>query len=397
MIAVETLSNLPVARRRFELVERKGLGHPDTLCDALAEAISLALNRMYQEHAGTILHYNVDKALLVAGQCEKGFGWGRITRAMEFIVGDRATFKVRGKRLPIEGTVKEAVDGWLAAKLPQIRSDRELDLRIVLAPGSEPLRGIFRSNQNILPANDTVTASGYAPLSPTENLVLAIEHFLNDSEFKSQFPDTGQDVKLLALRDGESVSITLAMPLLCTALASESHYFQRKEEILEALQKRFQSAPFELHWAFNCLDQHGSGSEGTYLTITGTSAEDADSGQVGRGNGVNGLIAPGRPRSGEAAAGKNPVSHVGKIYSVLAHRLAGLILDRCPELSEAYVHLAIRIGDPVDRPWVDVQILPASGLVFSDVERVIHELVETELARIPVFCAELASGLYPLY
>jgi S-adenosylmethionine synthetase len=76
----------------------------------------------------------------------------------------------------------------------------------------------------------------------------------------------------------------------------------------------------EIH--FNALEEVGRCLGGTYLSLLGTSAEDADSGQVGRGNRVNGLIAMNRPMGTEATTGKNPVSHVGKIYSVLAHRLA---------------------------------------------------------------------------
>ena len=154
---------------------------------------------------------------------------------------------------------------------------------------------------------------------------------------------------MLAVRDGEVVALTVAMPFLCRDTASERDYFGRKAEVLEALGARFAGVPFRIDWRLNCLDRGGLGAEGAYLSVTGTSAEDADSGQVGRGNRVNGLIAFERPTGGEAAPGKNPVAHVGKIYSVLSHRLARLIHARCPALLEVYVHLSARIGEPVDR------------------------------------------------
>ena len=47
-----------------EIVEHKGIGHPDTMCDALAEAFGVALARDYRERFGRVLHFNVDKALL---------------------------------------------------------------------------------------------------------------------------------------------------------------------------------------------------------------------------------------------------------------------------------------------------------------------------------------------
>ena len=120
-IVIEALDEAPVARHRVELVERKGLGHPDTICDSLAEAAAVALNRMYLAEVGAIAHYNVDKALLIAGQCAKTFGRGEMTRSMELILGDRATFEVGGRRLPVEETVRGAVEAWTAEHLPGVR------------------------------------------------------------------------------------------------------------------------------------------------------------------------------------------------------------------------------------------------------------------------------------
>ena len=76
--------------------------------------------------------------------------------------------------------------------------------------------------------------------------------------------------------------------------------------------------------------RHDRGAGGMYLTVLGTSADGADGGQVGRGNRVNGLISLHRPMSTEAAAGKNPVSHVGKIYNLLAHRSPRTSASRSP-------------------------------------------------------------------
>ena len=109
---------------------------------------------------------------------------------------------------------------------------------------------------------------------------------------------------------------------------------------------------------------------------------------------MNGLIAFSRPTGGEAAAGKNPVAHAGKIYSVLSHRLAALIHARHPELPQVYVHLAVRIGEPVDRPWTGVQLILPEGMILSDVAASVREVVQTELARLPEFRAELARGEY---
>lgn len=391
-LVVEALRQPPVARRRIELCERKGLAHPDTLCDLLVEAISIELNRMYLERAGTIPHYNIDKALLVAGRCPKGLGWGEVTHPIELIVGDRATFTVNGTTLPVGETARFAVDLWVATHLPHVRPGKDLRTRVVLAPGSEELRRIFKDREAGLGSNDTAGASGYAPLSPTEEIVLAVERFLNSPEFKKRFPDTGQDVKVLGVRQDDTLTVTVAMPFLCREITSEAAYFTRKTGVLEALAHHFRDVPFSIQWGLNCLDRPGRGTEGMYLSLTGTSAEDADSGQVGRGNSANGLIAFSRPAGREAAPGKNPLTHAGKIYSVLSHRLARLIHARCPALLEVYVHLWARIGEPVDQPWTGVQVILPDGAQLDDFEGAIPEVVEAELRRMPEFRAELIRG-----
>jgi S-adenosylmethionine synthetase len=398
-LMVEALGAIPVAVRRVELVERKGIGHPDTMCDALVEAISHALSRMYLERAGVILHYNIDKAFLVAGQCRKGFGGGQVDRPIEFIVGDRATLALGDSStttFPVETTVRVAVEAWVGRHLPRLRSSEHLRIRPVLAPASAELRAIYRPGEHELEANDTSAASGYAPLTPTEELVLGVERYLNGPDFKAAFPDTGEDVKVFGLRRDGHVSLTVAMPFRCEAIASEAAYFARKEAALEAIVKHFRPTPLELAWSLNSLDRPGLGADGTYLTLTGTSAEDADSGQVGRGNRVNGLIAFARPAGSEAAPGKNPVAHPGKLYSVLSHRLAREIHAGCPGLQEVYVHLATRIGEPVDHPWTGVQVVLTDGMALGDVERRVREIVEAELARMPVFRNELILGQYPV-
>jgi S-adenosylmethionine synthetase len=395
-IAMEALPGPPVSRRRLEVVERKGIGHPDTICDSLVEAVAVALNAMYLERLGAVAHYNIDKALLIAGQCRKAFGRGQVTQPMEFVLGDRATFEVDGRRLPVETTVHAAVDDWLAAHLPGVGAHVDFRTRLALAPGSAELRSIFAPGAPEVLSNDTSGACGYAPLSPTEELVLSIERFLNGPGFKARFPDTGQDVKVFGVREDDRLAVTVAMPLLAVATGSEAAYFARKQEILGAVSAHFSAAPFEIEWRLNNLDTPGRGSDGVYLTVTGTSAEDADSGQVGRGNRANGIIAFARPTGGEAAPGKNGLAHAGKVYSVFSHHLARLIHARCPELLEVYVYLAARIGEPVDRPWTSVQAILPAGMGLPEVGASIREVVEAELGRMAAFRAELARGDYPV-
>jgi S-adenosylmethionine synthetase len=241
---------------------------------------------------------------------------------------------------------------------------------------------------------------GYAPLSETEQLVLATEKFLNGQEFKTKFPASGQDIKVMGVRNGGHLDLTVAMPLLDRFVQSANHYFDQLEEIRELLLHHLRSRLLglcEITVGFNHLDRRGLGLAGMYLSVLGTSAEDADSGEVGRGNQVNGLIALNRPRGSEAAAGKNPVSHVGKIYSVLTHVLAEKIYREVSGVEHVLVWLCSRIGAAVDDPQAAaVQVQMKEGAMFADIADALHEIVERELARMPEFCSELATGKYPV-
>ncbi|MCM2358903.1 MAG: methionine adenosyltransferase, partial [Geobacteraceae bacterium] len=399
MIIVETYKGKSVTEHRVEIVERKGTGHPDQICDSVMEAISVALSGEYLREFGTILHHNIDKGLLAAGSVEKWFGGGRVVRPMELTIGDRATFRAAGREIPVAEIAVAAARGWLRENLRFVDPERHLRFRVVLAPGSTELADIFARPGEVRVANDTSAAVGYYPLSPTELAVLEMERFLNGGEFKEIFPESGEDIKVMGARRGRELDLTVAMPLLAPFVASERDYFARKGAILGEMQEflgRFSGFRRPtVH--FNTLDAEGRGLAGVYLSLLGTSAEDADSGQVGRGNRVNGLISLNRPMGTEAAAGKNPVSHVGKIYNVLAHRLAREIYQGIEGIKEVYVLLLSRIGVPIDRPQLaTAQLLLERGRRIGEIERGVEEIFERELAGINAFCADLAKGKYPV-
>lgn len=397
-ILLERLERLPVAEQRVEIVERKGLGHPDSICDAVMEEIARAINREYRKRFGRVLHNNIDKGLLVAGRVRRRLGGGRVLRPMELIIGDRATFRVGTATVPIGEIAVEAARGWFGKFLRHVDPRRHVRYRVVLAQGSEELADIFCRGEGVKEANDTSAAVGYAPLSETEEMVLWVERHLNSSDFKAVFSETGEDVKVMGVRADRELRLTIAMPLLCEGIESEAAYFRKKAEIVEAVREALPLLPGldRVTVTLNALDREGRGLGGMYLSLLGTSAEDADSGQVGRGNRVNGVIPLNRPVSGEAAAGKNPVSHIGKIYTLLSHRMAEMVHGRVPGLREVYVWLVGQIGRPIDQPWVAVQLIPAAGAEFDMIKRQSGLVIEEELARLPEFCVELIEGRYPV-
>jgi S-adenosylmethionine synthetase len=399
MIVIEPFRGKSVIDHRVEIVERKGVGHPDYLCDSMMEAVSIALSREYLREFGTILHHNIDKGLLAAGVTKNDFGGGRVIKPMELTIGDRATFRVGSRKLHVAEIAVDAAKDWLRQHMRFVDPDKHVKFRIALAPGSEELTDIFSRGGKIRSANDTSAAVGYYPLSPTEEAVLGLEKHLNARAYKKQHPETGEDIKVMGLRTGKDLDLTVAMPLLCRSVRSEAEYFAYKAG-LEAEMRRFAerfTAFRSVRVHYNTLDEPGRGTAGIYLSLLGTSAENGDSGQVGRGNRVNGLISMNRPMGTEAAAGKNPVSHVGKIYSVLAHRIAKEIYESREGIREVYVLLLSRIGTPIDRPQVaTAQVLLERGRTVRDVVKDGSAVFERELASIGRFCRELSRGKYPM-
>lgn len=395
-ILVEEFRQLPLEEQRFEIVERKGLGHPDSICDAILDRVSVELSVEYIRRFGEIMHHNADKSLLVAGEVETRFGGGRVIQPMLLIFGDRATVRVGDETVPVEEIAIGAAKKWIRENLRFVDPDEHVRYQVELKPGSAALTDIFRRGGRVLSANDTSAAVGYAPMTPTERIVLATERFLNSREFKREFPAVGEDIKVMGFRRNSDLSLTVGAAFVDRFVNDESHYFRLKEEIMERLREFLaENCPFNVSLKLNTLDVRGRGVDGVYLTVLGTSADGADSGQVGRGNRPNGVIPLNRHVGSEAAAGKNPVSHVGKIYNILTHKIANEIYTRVPHLREVYVWLVSEIGKPIDQPAIAAaRVIPEEGVSLRDVEEEIRETFNSELDRMDRFCNELAQGKY---
>jgi S-adenosylmethionine synthetase len=396
-IVIESMEKLPVENQQVEVVERKGLGHPDYICDAVVEHVSVELNQAYLREFGRIEHYNIDKGLLVAGEADLMVGGGHITKPMRLIIGDRATHLGGGKP-ELDRLVEEVTSRWFESHLRFVNPTTDVIIENVLDVGSPELTHVIRAGGPV--ANDTSAAVGYAPLTTTERFVLDMERYLNSAEFKAQFPASGEDIKVMGIRYGGHLSLTVAMAFVDRFIQSEKDYFATKDAIHDALRDFVKNRSTRLQQVdvdLNKLDRKGAGINGMYLTVTGTSAESADSGEVGRGNRVNGLIALNRPMGTEAAAGKNPVSHVGKIYNFLTHRIASEIHQGVPGIAEVYVWLVSQIGSPIDRPLVaSAQLALLPGVSLEAIEADVRKTIDGELANVQAFTEQLAKGVYPV-
>jgi S-adenosylmethionine synthetase len=402
-IVVRELQQPAVEESQVELVERKGLGHPDYISDAVAEEASRQLSIYYRERFGTIMHHNLDKVLLVGGQAAPRWGGGDVLQPIYIIVSGRATTEVRTssgvEEVPVGRIILKAVKEWIKRNLRFLDPETHVVVDYKIGKGSADLRGIFESRSASHRANDTSFGAGFAPLTTLERLVMETERTLNSQEFKSRVPASGEDVKVMGLRNGNVIDITVANAIVSRFVRDKDEYMSVKEEIKEkVLDVASKIAPnYDVRVYVNSGDIPEE--EVFYLTVTGTSAEHGDDGATGRGNRVNGLITPMRPMSLEAAAGKNPVNHIGKIYNVVATELARLIYTKVPNVREVYVRLLGQIGRPIDDPLIaDVSLLMERGVsVSSNVRAEIASLVDEYLSKLPQLTERFLAGAVQLF
>lgn len=383
----------------LEIVERKGLGHPDTICDALADEISRSLSNYYLKHFGMILHHNVDKALLCGGQSVAAFGGGKVTAPIVIYLAGRATETVGSLKVPIQKLAIESSRRWLRKNLRFVDIDKHIRLYCNIRPGSVELTKLFLSQckDGIVLANDTSCGVGYAPLNILENLVLQVEQHLNSPAVKEEFPAIGEDIKVMGVRQGNEINLTVACAIIGQFIIDISDYISIKQKIAEQthiVAKKF--GVESVNVVVNAADDITEKS--IYLTVTGTSAENGDDGEVGRGNRVNGLITFYRPMSMEATAGKNPVTHVGKLYNILAQQVAQDIVNNVDGVLEVYCYLFGKIGQPIDNPAVvDLKVRLASGVSLKDVSGQVDSILNHHLATVKTLWREIVAESISLF
>jgi len=383
-VVVTPMTFEPVYEQSAEIVERKGTGHPDTICDSIAEELSIELSRLYLHEFGAIMHHNVDKALLVGGVANPVFGGGEVISPIEIYLVGRALSEKEGRLLPVDEIAIEVTRRWIRDNIRHLDPDRHVIVQPRIKPGSRDLVELFMRFQQkgeVPLANDTSFGVGFAPLDDLERVVLETERFLNSQELKERHPEVGEDVKVMGVRMGERIRITVACAFVSAHVSSLSDYLEKREAVLGEIKELVASiTERETEVFLNTADDPQSGS--VYITVTGTSAEQGDDGQVGRGNRVNGLITPYRPMSLEAAAGKNPVSHIGKIYNVVANLIAERVVEEVEEVEEAYCYIVSQIGKPINEPQVcDVKIRTPREI--RGIEEEIKRIAREELDSMP--------------
>ncbi|RDZ40442.1 MULTISPECIES: methionine adenosyltransferase [Haloferax] len=382
-IRLESADKRAVEDQEVEIVERKGIGHPDSISDGIAESVSRALSNLYLDRVGKVLHYNTDETQLVAGTAAPAFGGGEVIEPIYLLIVGRATKEYDGEKIPVDSTALRAAREYLNENIPGLDVGTDIIVDVKLGEGSGDLQDVFgEETQQVPMANDTSFGVGHAPLTETERIVLEAERALNGPAYGDDHPELGQDIKLMGKREGDVIDVTVAAAMVDKHIEDIDDYVAAVDDVREFVSDLATDyTDREVNVEVNTADDYDEGS--IYLTTTGTSAEQGDDGSVGRGNRANGLITPNRPMSMEATSGKNPVNHIGKIYNLLSTHIAETVVDEVDGIRDLQVRLLSQIGRPIDEPHVaDAKVITDDGVTIADIEDEVIAIIDRELANV---------------
>lgn len=397
--------------RSYEVVERKGAGHPDTLADELAEELSVAYARYTLEKYGAILHHNFDKVGLLGGASFVKFGEGHLTSPIRVLINGRVSTHFGADTIPHETIIEITTKDYLKRKFPYIDTQKDIiiynNISTRSSPGKTDLTGrkegtrknFFtpRGKQDLgeltfLAANDTSVGTGFAPLTTFEQMILNLETSFSEPSFRKEKPWLGTDIKIMGFKTDEALDVTVCIPQISRFVESEEHYKSNlllmRNYIEGFLHNHFSNLPISLH--INTRDNFETGE--LYLTAIGSSIESGDEGLVGRGNRVNRLICQTKPYTMEGIAGKNPVYHVGKLYSLKAQEIANQTAEQFKSYCEVF--LISQSGRLLIDPWQT--IVGIEHRLTPSEKKDLTTSIQESLKTIPLLTARLLRKECPL-
>ena len=377
-----------INQQPIEIIERKGLGHPDTLADGIAEAISIEYSKYCLENFGIVLHHNVDKTIILGGQCDIEYGHGTLLKPFRVLFGGRMSQSFGDKKIDIKSIQINATQKYLQRILPRLNISKDLKFHTFTSSSSKIPYWFSPRTIEDLPeyknphANDTATIVGFWPFSTVEKIVLASESFFYEyvPEIHPRFDFIGSDIKIMALRKKRNVELTLCIPFHANKVNNRKKYLEYKlsieNELYKFLKEKF-SRLLNISLLINTSDQkiknNNDNGHNRYLTVIGSALDYGEEGISGRGNRCRGLISSMRTSSVESIYGKNPVYHVGKVYSFIANSMAQQIgsLFNC----EATVIVTTRNGDPLYSPY-NVFVEVSKTVDKKVIQKIITEQLE---------------------
>lgn len=388
----------------FDIIERKGRGHPDTLSDQLAIRLSREYSRYTRDRYGAILHHNFDKVGLLGGHSRAEFGSGELIEPIRVLLNGRASVSFGGESIPVRDLLESTARDFLVERFPQLDRDEDISIHYNLSSASSPgetepdkfekegARAHWFTPRSLddlperdhLASNDTSHGVAFAPLNDAERFVLDLERYLNGL-YSDDNPWLGNDIKILCQRIDRTLELTIAIPQIADHVPDLETYDANLRQV-EADIRAFAAdrvPEYDVAVFTNNRDDYEAGE--LYLTAIGSAIESGDEGLVGRGNRVNGLITPTRPMSLEGQCGKNPVYHVGMLYNIGARRVARRLHEEFG--TRATVHLISQTGRTLVDPWKTLVT------VDDDIDReAAKATIRSELADIPEITEDWLAG-----
>jgi S-adenosylmethionine synthetase len=374
--------NKNIEKEDVEMVERKGIGHPDSLADLIAETFSNKYSRYCIKNFGVILNHWADKVLISGAKSEINFGNARILKPVNIYLFGKATNRFGKHTINISNIFKESVEEVFTSvfknsnMLKHIRYIVDINDGIGMDHSKEFYNPTsinnFKGIKDLQVANDSVICSGYAGLDKTEFLAIDLECFINSTYFKNKFPETGYDVKILVVKTKENFNVTICVPFIAEMTKSLSFYKERlalvKKVVLIKAKKIIKDNGIVLN--INTKDKDNGG----YITAFGTALDKGDYGAVGRGNRYNGIININRETNIEAVSGKNPVHHTGKLYTIISQDIANEIYRKFRV--ENYVNIATQNGLPLTNPLYVVVKLCENSINKDEIEDIVNKKIK---------------------
>lgn len=398
---------------QFEVVETKGKGHPDNICDTLAEKISINYSKYCLENYGVILRHMIDKLSILGGGSKVHFGKGEMIAPIKILINGRFTSRYKGKKIDYMVIVSNTVKNYFKELFPLLDVDKYL---VIIdnthhneGPGvvynednttNNERQKFFEviddedclKHNNYFRCNDTSTTVSYYPMSKLEKVVLNIEQVLNSQEYKIEHPWIGNDIKVMGIRKKRKIEITSCVPLISLYVSDLEDYKNKiemiKVDIKKIVRKEFKDNDILIY--LNTRDNYEKND--LYLTAIGSAVESGDEGVVGRGNRSRGVIPFSRNFSMEASCGKNPVYHTGKLFTAIGD----IISKRIYEIYniENVVFCTSRMGDNINEPWnISVEL---NKDVSEELKKKIDDLVKEELNNHKNITYNLISGMLKL-
>lgn len=314
-------SDLPV-----EVVERKGVGHPDTLADGIAELASIRYSQYCESEFGAVLHHNLDKVAVLGGRA--AFTDGVYDRPLRIVFGGRVSATFAGRPLPVREIFEQAAVEHLRTALPGFDRVRLEFLHGTTDSSKFPYWFAPRSLEDLPErprafSNDTAYLVGSFPRTVTETVVLLAESFFR------RRPWAGSDIKALAVRRGADMTVTVCVPALAGRLGSAAEFHDAvvcaTDDLTALLRQRMAG---RVGVVCNTRDTLVEPLSRQYFTLSGSAVDYGEDGLVGRGNARTGVISGAHLAGNEAAFGKNPAYHVGKVGGWLADIAARAVAEQ---------------------------------------------------------------------